>query len=132
MALTVTHAAAVPEDAALVAVGVRSDHLDDDADGADLALLGAQGFEGKVGQTALIGGEPMRLLVGLGASDDLGPAALRRVGASIVKAARREPTVVASVLDHVTQQRPASAEALSRASCSGLTGTASTRTPTSP
>ena len=68
MALTVTHAAAVPEDAALVAVGVRSDHLDDDADGADLALLGAQGFEGKVGQTALVGGEPMQLLVGLGAS----------------------------------------------------------------
>ena len=29
-----------------------------------------------------------------------------------MKAARREPTVVASVLDHVTEQRPASAEAL--------------------
>ena len=52
MALTVTHAAAVPEDAALVAVGVRSDHLDEDAESADLPLLGAQGFEGKVGQTA--------------------------------------------------------------------------------
>ena len=66
MALTVTHAAAVPEDAALVAVGVRSDHLEEDADGADLPLLGAQGFEGKVGQTALVGGQPMRLMVGPG------------------------------------------------------------------
>ena len=40
MALTVTHAAAVPEDAALVALGVRIDHLEEDAGGADLALLG--------------------------------------------------------------------------------------------
>ena len=37
---------------------------------------------------------------------------LRRVGAAIVKAAKREATVVASVLDHVAEQRPASAEAL--------------------
>jgi leucyl aminopeptidase len=112
MALTVTHAAAVPDDAALVAVGGRSDHLEEDADGADLPLLGAQGFEGKVGQTALVGGQPMRLMVGLGPSGDLGPGVLRRVGAAIVKAARREPAVVASVLDHVAEHRPASAEAL--------------------
>ena len=48
----------------------------------------------------------------MGASGDLGPAVLRRVGAAIVKAAKREEMVVASVLDHVTEQRPASAEAL--------------------
>lgn len=112
MALTVTHAAAVPEGATLVVVGVRSDHIGEDAGEADLALLAAQGFEGKVGQTALLGGEPMRLLVGLGSSDELEPAVLRRVGAALVKAARREPVVVASVLDHVTDHRSAAAEAL--------------------
>ena len=115
------------EDAELVAIGVRSDHLDDDADGGDLALLGA-GLRGK-GRTD--GARRWRADAPAGRAGRVGrprAAVLRRVGAAIVKEPR-EAAVVASVLDHVTEQRPASAEALPRASRSGPTGTARTRTP---
>ncbi|HEY4377454.1 MAG TPA: M17 family peptidase N-terminal domain-containing protein, partial [Acidimicrobiales bacterium] len=111
--VNVVHAGAVPEGEALVAVGVRSDHLADDTEGVDPALLEAAGFEGKVAQTRLVSIDgAVRLLVGLGGGDAIEPTTLRRAGAALARAAKREPRVVTTVLDLVADDRPAAASAL--------------------
>ena len=98
---SLSHLAALPADLpddALVAVGVRSGHLADDAPGLDLALADLAGFEGKVGQTLIAATDAgSRLLVGVG--DAVDPASLRKVGAAAARAARRQPSLVVDLVD---------------------------------
>jgi leucyl aminopeptidase len=115
--ITVDHAAAVPvelPEGALVATGVRSGSLADDAPGLDPAVAEAAGFEGKEGQTLVAATDAgARLLVGLG--DDANPSSFRKLGAAIAKAAAKRPSVVADLLEHVEAgDRPAAADALAQ------------------
>ncbi|MCU1452217.1 MAG: leucyl aminopeptidase [Acidimicrobiales bacterium] len=138
MPVIVSFQPTVPDDADLVAVGVRSDRLEEDAADADPAFLAALGFTGKVAQTLLVstlagdagaedadapgpgaagGGNgqshgPLRLLIGLGPAADVGPAELRRAGAALVGATQRHRRVATTLLDAVADGRPAAAEAL--------------------
>ena len=81
---TITFAASMPADTDLIATGVREDHLAEDTADVDSRLLEAQGFVGRLDQTALVsnGGEQVGLLVGLGPAAAIDPAALRRAGAA--------------------------------------------------
>ncbi|MEZ5139829.1 MAG: M17 family peptidase N-terminal domain-containing protein [Acidimicrobiales bacterium] len=113
--ITLDHAPALPEElpeGALVAVGVRADHLADDAPGVAPELAAAAGFAGKAGQTMLAAtDEGVRLLVGIGAPGE--PGEFRKVGAAAGKAALKAPALVLDVLAHLeAPARPAAAEAL--------------------
>jgi leucyl aminopeptidase len=79
----------------LVAVPVTAELAGDPELLADLGLpaevLAAQGFTGALGQTSLVtvDGEPTNLLVGVGASAEVGPDVLRRVAGTAVRQASR-------------------------------------------
>lgn len=98
----------------LVAVGVRQGHLDEDAPGVDLDVLGVAGFEGKVGQVRAVATEDgPRLLVGLGEAPD--PTTYRRIGAAVAKAASAQPALAVDLLGHLDgPARLAAAEALAQ------------------
>ncbi|MCU1355198.1 MAG: leucyl aminopeptidase [Acidimicrobiales bacterium] len=111
--ITIDHAPAIPEDAELVAIGVRSGELAADAPGLDLGLADLARFEGKVGQTLVAATDDgTRLLVGIGDGTD--PAAYRRIGAAVAKAASAQVSVAVDVLsaDLSGTARNAAAEAL--------------------
>ncbi len=110
--ITIDHAAAVPEEVPLVAVGVRSGALAEDAPGLDLDLAELGGFQGKVAQTLVAATDAgPRLLVGLGSDPD--PTAYRKVGAAVAKAASRSVAVAVDALSTLDgSERVAAAEAL--------------------
>ena len=62
-----------------------------------------QGFEGKLGQTLVLvnGDGPSEVLVGLGASKDLGPAKIRRAAASYARAVARHRSVACTLASSV-------------------------------
>ncbi len=81
----------------LIAVGVRSGSIADDAPGADADLLEAAGFEGEACQTTVANTDDgMRLLVGLGERCE--PRELRKIGAAVAKAARTRSHVAVDLL----------------------------------
>lgn len=95
--ITVDHAAAVPEEVASVAIGVRSGHVAEDAPGVDADLAARAGFEAKVGQTHVAATDAgIRLLVGLGDQPD--PATFRKVGAAVAKASTAQASVAVDLL----------------------------------
>ncbi len=102
-----------PEGEPLVALGVRSGQVDEDAPGVDPALLAASGFTGNQAQAMLaVTDAGPRLLVGLG--DDVSRCSFRRVGAAAARAARSTGHLVVDVLGPVDPgARPGAAEALS-------------------
>lgn len=113
IAITVDHQASVPDDTGrLVALGVRSGALGDDAPGVAEALAHAAGFEGAVGQTMVAATEDgVRLLVGLGAEP--GTGAFRKAGAAISRQASKHDAVAVDALgDLQGAERMAAAEAL--------------------
>jgi leucyl aminopeptidase len=116
MAIDITLAPDVPAEATMVAMGVAADDLAAGlaSAGVDAAFAAARGFTGKVGQTLAVVGAPTVLCVGLGAVRQIGPAGLRRAGAAVSRAGRREPVVAVRLLDAVTETaaRPAAAQAL--------------------
>src|SRR5687768_15313491 len=94
----------LPDDADVVAVGLRQDRLEDDATaaGLDHGAVVANGFEAKPGQTQLLpGGDGLRLAVGLGPADEVDPKTMRRAGAAVARAARRHRRVGVGLLDLV-------------------------------
>ena len=94
----------MPDDADVVAVGLRQDRLEDDAAaaGVDPAAVASNGFEAKPGQTQLLpGADGLRLAVGLGPADEVEPKVLRRAGAAVARAARRHRRVAVGLLDAV-------------------------------
>ncbi|MGE0730549.1 MAG: leucyl aminopeptidase [Acidimicrobiia bacterium] len=90
--------AAVPADATVVARACFSDALDDAP--VDAAVLRRLGFEGKADQLQVLpDGDGLLLLVGLGERAKVGPAALRKAGAQLTKAARKHPRLTVAVLE---------------------------------
>jgi leucyl aminopeptidase len=116
MAIDLTLATEVPTDATLVAVGVASDALSAglEAAGVDTDYAAARGFTAKVGQTLTVAAATTVVCVGLGPADAIGPAVLRRAGAAVSRAGRRELVVAVRLLDAVVDAaaRPAGAQAL--------------------
>ena len=95
--IEIDHAATIPEDADVVAVGVRAGRLAEDAPGVDEDLATLAHFEAKLGQTLVAATDDgLRLLVGLGDGDD--PLDHRQVGTAVAKAARREASVAVDAL----------------------------------
>ena len=93
--------AAVPADAAVVAHGVCSDHLDQAP--FDGELLAKLGFEAKADQVQVLpnsngpdGG--LIVLVGLGELAKVDQVGLRKAGAKVRKAAKKQPRLVVAVL----------------------------------
>jgi leucyl aminopeptidase len=127
--VTVDHAAALPEGDALIAIGVRADHLAEDAPGTSAELAALAGFEGKVAQTRFADTDDgPRLLVGLGA--DLSTSGWRKVGAAVAKAAVKQPWVVVDVLRALDgPERAAAAEALAEGLALGSYGFADYKEP---
>ena len=127
--IRIDHQPAVPEDAAFVAVGIRSGALDDAVPGVDRDLVTAARFEAKAGQTLLASTDDgIRLLVGLGESPDA--AAHRKAGAAIAKAALSQASVVVDALGDLDgTDRVAAAEALAEGLALGAYGFADYKDP---
>ena len=93
--------AAVPADVAVVAHGVCSDHLDQAP--LDGELLAKLGFEAKADQVQVLpnsngpdGG--LIVLVGLGELAKVDQVGLRKAGAKVRKAAKKQPRLLVAVL----------------------------------
>jgi leucyl aminopeptidase len=115
VAVSLDHLAALPIDLpseALVAIGVRSGNLAEDAPGLDLDLAAVGGFEGKVGQLLVAATDAgVRLLVGLGEAAD--PSTFRRLGAAVAKRATSQERLVVDLAGHLdAADRAAGLEAL--------------------
>ncbi|MDQ6697873.1 MAG: leucyl aminopeptidase [Actinomycetota bacterium] len=97
---TIAFAADPPPNASLIATGVRQDHLAEDTPDVDAGLLQAQGFVGKVDQTALVSDRAgrLRLLVGVGQSDAIDATTVRRAGAALARASARHATAATTLL----------------------------------
>ncbi|MCA9299435.1 MAG: hypothetical protein KDA28_10230, partial [Phycisphaerales bacterium] len=110
--VSVDHSPTLPEGDALVAVGVRAGHIEEDAPGASLELADLAGFDAKEAQTHFASTDAgPRLLVGLG--EDPSSASWRKVGAAVAKAAVKHPWVVVDALGSLEgAERNAAAEAL--------------------
>jgi leucyl aminopeptidase len=77
--------------------------------GVDAASLKARGFEGKVGETAVLDGV---VAVGVGPRDAVTPDVIRRASAALVKAAGKRATLANGLLSAVPEnERPAAAAA---------------------
>jgi leucyl aminopeptidase len=90
---------AVPADADVVAVPVRSNQL---STAPFPEFLAAQGFAGKLDQTLALppsGGEPARILVGLGAPESLDAPTVRRAAAALARASRGYARVASTMPD---------------------------------
>jgi leucyl aminopeptidase len=112
--ITLDHAATVPDEVPLTALGVRSGALAEDAPGLDEELARLAGFDGKVAQTlvAMTDAGP-RLLVGLGSAPD--PSTYRKIGAAVVKAASKSTAVAVDALSMLEgADRTVAAEALTQ------------------
>ena len=87
MPLTVTAAAALPDDAVVGYPVTSDDEL--------AAELVEQGFEGKVGQTARVDGS---IAVGVGPAAAVDAEVIRRASAALVKAAAKRPAIASTLL----------------------------------
>ncbi len=99
--------AAVPADATVVARACFADALDAAPVPAD--VLRRLGFEGKADQVQVLpsGEDGLLLLVGLGDRAKLTPAGLRKAGAQLTKAARKQARLTVAVLEDLAQAPPA-------------------------
>lgn len=93
----------VPDDVEAIVVPVGSDGLGESGFPAD--LLAAQGFEGKPGQVVVMASfdGPDRIGVGVGATDDVDVAAIRRAAAVMARAVSRRSFVASRLLDVVDE-----------------------------
>jgi leucyl aminopeptidase len=110
--ISISHAAAMPEEVDLVAVGVRLDQVAADAPGVDEEVVRLAGFEAKPGHTFVTQTDHgPRLLVGIGAEPS--PADYRKIGAAVSKAAKDRASVAVDVLAGLAGgDRAAAAQAL--------------------
>lgn len=127
--ISIDHQAALDDEVALVALGVRSGHLEEDAPGLDPDLAALAGFTGDVAATLLAATDAgPRLLVGLG--DEPDPATYRKIGAAIAKAAVKQESVAADVLSTLDGgERAAAAQALAEGLALGSYGFADYKDP---
>lgn len=101
MALTITTARSAPAAASLVGVGVFKDL--DRPDELPGALLDARGFDAKLGKTMIVEtADGLVAVVGLGTTEDFTEQSLRRAGASLAKAARRQKVIATTLLTDAT------------------------------
>lgn len=98
---TLTLSSTLPKSATAVDVPVHVEGIE--ALGEDLArTCELQGFKGEVGQTLVVAGpatEPLRVLVGLGKTDDLDVHVLRSAAAAFVRAAGTHKAVATTLVD---------------------------------
>lgn len=128
--VTIDHSATRPDaESVLLAIGVRSGHLADDAPGLDADVAALAGFEGKVAQVlAAATDDGPCLLVGLG--DEADPSTFRRIGAAVSKASLRRATVAVDALATLDgTERAAAAEALAEGLALGSYGFADYKAP---
>jgi leucyl aminopeptidase len=125
----IDHEPAIADDADLVAVGVRSGRLAEDAPGVDPDVAAIAGFEADVAQTLVAATDDgVRLLVGLG--EDPGPTEYRRVGAAVAKASLKQETVtVDALVDLEGAERITAGEALAEGLGLGAYGFADYKEP---
>jgi leucyl aminopeptidase len=67
----------------------------------DRRFADLHGFEAKVGQTLALPGEPVRVLVGLGPSDQVDPDVVRRAAAAFARAASRHRAAATTLVEHL-------------------------------
>jgi len=127
--ITIDHLTALAEEPGMVALGVRSGLLAEDAPGLDLALADLGGFTGDVGQTLIAPTDAgTRLLVGLGAEPD--PSTYRKIGAAVAKAAVKQVAVSVDALSVLEgPDRARAAEALTEGLALGSYGFADYKDP---
>ncbi|MGY6499712.1 MAG: leucyl aminopeptidase [Acidimicrobiales bacterium] len=106
MPIAFTHARTRPRRVDAVGIGVRHGTLSDLVDrGVDIgaAYLEAQGFTGARGQSLVLPGSDVEVVVllGLGDEGDDSPAAFRSAGAAFARAATRVTTASLEVLDGI-------------------------------
>ena len=101
MALTITTARSAPAAASLVGVGVFKDL--DRPEELPSALLDARGFDAKLGKTMIVETtDGLVAVVGLGKTEDFTEQSLRRAGASLAKASRRQKAIATTLLTDAT------------------------------
>src|SRR5262245_52979935 len=90
-AVEVRVSASVPAGATVVGIPVFADGAGPDRQAFDRATLDQSGFAASVGQTLVLPrvDGPTVIEVGLGAHDDVGPAAIRDAAAAFARAASR-------------------------------------------
>jgi len=127
--ITIDHQTALADEPGMVALGVRSGLLAEDAPGLDLALADLGSFTGDVGQTLLAPTDAgTRLLVGLGEEPD--PSTYRKVGAAVAKAAVKQVAVSVDALSVLEgNDRARAAEALTEGLALGSYGFADYKDP---
>jgi leucyl aminopeptidase len=122
MTVTFELAKKVPSSASAVGVAVPSDRVGHGE--LDWTFLRAQGFEGKVDQVAVIanGKGPDAIVVGVGPSDELDLAGLRRAAANLARAGRRRETVACQLADAWPDDtdKAAAARAVAEGACLAL------------
>lgn len=90
-----------PARSELHGIPVSTEQLEDEADDRlDWALLKGRGFEARVGQVQIVGhdGKALVAAVGVGSADDVDARVIRRAGAALVRAARRQKNIASSLL----------------------------------
>lgn len=108
---TLTLSSTLPKSATAVDVPVAAGAVD--ALGEDLArACELQGFDGEVGQSLVVpgpAGEPVRVLVGIGAADAVDADALRSAAAAFVRAVGKHKAVATTLVDAAGDLDPAAA-----------------------
>jgi leucyl aminopeptidase len=102
LTVEVSIAATAPKGAAIgIGVAVSKNGLDlPAAVNASATTLAARGFEGKLGQVAVIPGKSStQILVGLGASSALSSESFRTIGAAMARASFGETVLATAVID---------------------------------
>ena len=101
MSLAFSIARATPRSADTVGIGVFADGPVPRGLGLNRAALGALGFDGKVGQTALVpaAAGPLVIAVGLGDRAKVGAAALRTAAAALARAASKRTHVATGLAE---------------------------------
>lgn len=103
MALTLTTARSVPAAAKFVGVGAFKGA--DVPDGVSEAVLKAQGFDGKLGSSALVPSDKgVIAVIGLGEADDFTEQSLRKAGAALAKLAKRQKSIATTLLVDATSE----------------------------
>lgn len=103
MALTLTTARSVPAAAKFVGFGAFKGA--DVRDGVAEAVLKAQGFDGKLGTSALVPSDKgVIAVIGLGPADDFTEQSLRKAGAALAKLAKRQKSIATTLLADATSE----------------------------
>ena len=94
MDITFTTARRAPANAAVVAHGLTTEGLKSPPEGLDPNTLGRLGFTADSGQVQMVpAGERLVAAVGLGAADGVDLGTLRKAGAALARAVRRQRSV---------------------------------------